>query len=537
MVQSRETLPPTTPQQYATEITEAACRKVFDIECTPEVTPADPQFGDFATNIAMQLRHRVSGESRDIAQRIAREVEKSDHAASAEVAGPGFINIAFTEEYWLDIAERLPVFIQPAADKKHKVQVEFISANPTGPLTLGNARGGFIGDVISSVLTHQGHEVTREYYFNDGGVQIDKLLESVRAEAGLTTVEERQYGGTYIAELAEDFKQELQSEDDEILKRILTEAIFERHIKPDINKMNIEFDVWFNETRLMEDGTFDQTTDLLKERNLLFERDGAQWLDTGRGGDSRGERVFIKSDGMPTYFAPDVAYHVNIFRNRGFDMAIKELGPDHIAQFPSVHAVIKLLFPDKELKMVGHQQMRLIRDGREVKMSKRRGQVVTVGELIDEVGPDVARWFMLMRGNDTHMDFDLDLAVEQSQKNPFWYVMYAYVRAQAIQREASERGIDPAHTMTRLNETEHAMVKKLSRLPDLLDEIERNYEVHHLTFYGRELAKLFHDWYETVRVVELPDQEAAEKLLLLERFSAVMRQYFAILGIEPYERM
>lgn len=526
-----------TPLQYVAGLIAEACSHVLSVDCTPEVTPAESEFGDFATNVAMQLKDELGRQPREIAGELAETLQHNESVETAEAAGPGFLNITLTETFWLDTVDSLANLNLPKSGNDHAVQVEFISANPTGPLHIGNARGGFIGDVISNVLQHQGHTITREYYFNDGGAQIDKLLESVKVEAGLTTAEERQYGGEYITELAGQFREQLETEDDETLKKLLTKAVFEDYIQPDIQKMGIAFDVWFNETSLLENDTFEHTKQLLKDKELLFERDGALWLDTSQGGDPRRERVFIKSDGQPTYFAPDVAYHVNIFRERKFDTAIKELGPDHVAQFPSVKAAISLLFPDKELSMVGHQQMRLMQNGQEVKMSKRLGQIVTVGELIDEVGPDVARWFILMRSSDTHMDFDLDLARKESQKNPFWYVMYAYVRAKSIQREAAERGIEPGDSMTELNEIEHAMVKRLSRLPDVLEEIERSYEVHHLTFYGRELAGLFHDWYETVRVVDLSAEKAAEKLYFLQQFIRCMDVYWSILSIEPREQM
>lgn len=526
------------PFQYVTSQVKAAVQQAHEVEAEAEVSRADSQFGDFQTNIAMQLAKSLQKAPFDVAQPIAEVLRNVDGVSVVETAGPGFINITLTDAYWQEYLARIgDAFGWNESGGGQKVQVEFISANPTGPLTLGNARGGFIGDVLSNVLDTQGYEVTREYYFNDAGTQISKLVESVKAEAGLLEVEERQYGGAYVSKLARDFGEELVEQNDASLKKLLTQAILTDYIRPDIDKMKIEFDEWFNEMTLLEDGTFDKTIGMLQEHGLLFEREGATWVDTGKGGDPREERVFIKSNGDPAYFAPDVAYHVNIFGDRGFDMAIKELGPDHVAQFPSVKAPISLLFPDKELHLLAHQQMRLMQEGREVKMSKRLGHFVTVGELIDEVGADVARFFFLMRSADTHMDFDLDLAKEQSQKNPFWYVMYAYVRARAIQREAGDQGLAVAEAAGELNSIEREMVKQLSRLPELLEEIAGNYEVHRLTFYGYELARLFHEWYEEVRVIELPDEEAAEKLYFLQRFIRAMEAYWRVLGIEPYEQM
>ncbi len=527
------------PSSYLSAVLASGIKELFAIDAEATVESTDRRFGDFQSNAALQLQKELQRAPRDIAKELAEYLSNIKEVAEAEVAGPGFINITLSDDYWLQFMSNLSddFGYHESPEQSEKVQVEFISANPTGPLTLGNARGGFIGDVLSNVLDTQGYDVTREYYFNDAGTQVSKLLESVKVEAGLLEVEDRQYSGEYISKLAQDFKEKLTTEDDATLKKLLTKTIFTEYIQPDIKKMNIEFDEWFNETSLIEDGSFDATMDILREKGLLFERDGAQWLNTERGGDPRRERVFIKSNGDPSYFAPDVAYHVNIFSQRRFDRAIKELGPDHVAQFPSVRAVISLLYPDKKLEMVTHQQLRLIKNGQEFKMSKRSGQYVTVGELIDRVGADVARWFMLMRSSDTHMDFDLDLAEEQSQKNPFWYVMYAYVRLNAILRQAREREINSASEMTTIAPIEKEMIKQIALLPDLLDTVSRTYEVHKLTFYGQEFARLFHEWYEEIHVLDLPQNDAAQKLYMLEKIKKMFENYFEIIGIEPLESM
>jgi arginyl-tRNA synthetase len=459
--------------------------------------------------------------------------------AKAEVAGPGFLNFTMSAQYWQDQLAAIDAdYARSTFGAGHKVQVEFISANPTGPTTIGNARGGFLGDVLSRVLDRAGYDVTREYYFNNAGTQISKLLESVKMEAGITPeTDERQYRGEYIAQLAAEFKPHLAEKSDSDLKELITTAILKRYIEPAVKAMGIEFDVWFNEIDLIKDGSFDETIKRLDEKGLVFKRDGATWLKTGELGDERGERVIIKSNGDPTYMAPDIAYHVNIFEKRRFDYSIKVLGPDHIAQFPSVYAAIHALFPDKEFRMASYQWLRVIRDGKEVKVSKRLGQFITVADLIDQVDMPVARFLTLMRSADSHMDFDLDLATEQSAKNPYYYVMYAYARAHSILAKAADRGLKPAGKPGQLSDAERAMIRAMTRLPEMIEEIAQDYGVHRLTFYGLELTKLFTDVYESTRIIDLPALEAADRLYVVQRFVTFMDVYWSLLGIEPQQRM
>lgn len=525
------------PHQYVAEALASAVQEAYGVAAAPEVSRSEPQFGDFQTNIAMQLAQELGQSSHDIAQTVTAQLQAVDNIKTAETAGPGFINVSLTEEYWRSYLINIGNdFGRSATEQKEKVQVEFISANPTGPLTLGNARGGFIGDVLSNVLDVQGYEVTREYYYNNAGTQISKLLRSVQYYAG-ETQEEPEYRGEYMQELAQYYQQ--WKHDSELeMPRMIADLVFEKYIQPALDGMGIGSTFEYTNENELED-QYDQAIAELqnKDARLIKESEGATWLSSGVFGDEREWRVLQKSNGDRTYLANDIAYHWDIFANRGFDKAIKVWGADHAGQVPSLQKTLHYLFPDKSLEFLIVQWVRLIKDGQEFKISKRAGTYVTVDELIERVGADVARWFMLMRSNDTHMDFDLDLAAEQSQKNPFWYVMYAYVRANSIMAEASEQGIESADQISQLNAAEREIVKKLSRLPELLEEIAHDYQVHHLTFYGRELAKLFHDWYEKVRVVDLPTEEAAEKLYFLQRFIRCMDAYWQVLGIEPYEKM
>jgi len=500
---------------------------------------SNPKFGDFATNAALVYSKDLKVAPRELAERLMGAIGKLGGVEKVEIAGPGFINITMNGEYWTKELGRIDAdYARGSLGKGKKVQVEYISANPTGPTTIGNARGGFIGEVLSRVLDLAGYEVTREYYFNNAGTQISKLLESVKMEAGLVPeTPERQYRGEYIAQLAGEFKEELKTKDDVELKKLITTHILKRYIEPGVAKMGIKFEVWFNEDDLLRDGTFEKTLELLRGKGLVFERDGATWLKTGQLGDERDERVIIKSNGDPTYMAPDIAYHVNIFGTRGFDYAIKVLGPDHVAQFPSVYAAVHELFPDKEFRMAGYQQMRVMKDGKEVKVSKRLGQFITVEELIDQVTQPVAMFFTLMRSADSHMDFDLNLAVEQSAKNPYFYVMYAYARANSILAKAADKGLKPGTEPGELNGYELALVKQMSRLPELVEEMAQDYGVHRLTFYGLELAKLFTEFYESERIIDLPELEAHKKLYLIQRFVVFMDVYWSLLGVEPQRRM
>lgn len=524
--------------ELAAAIKEAVKTKYDLVLDEVQVDYAQAGFGDFSSNVAFQLARELKKTPREIAAELAAEVHH-ESLEGAEAAGAGYLNMTLGQKYWQsELAAITPEYGRSEVGKGQKVQVEFISANPTGPTTIGNARGGFIGDVLSRVLEHSGYDVTREYYFNNAGTQISKLLESVKMEAGLVPeTEERQYRGDYIAELALDFKEELASKSDDELKHLLTTAILKRYIEPAVEAMGIKFDVWFNEHGLIADGSFDKTVARLDELGLVFKRDGATWLKTGELGDERGERVIIKSTGDPTYMAPDIAYHVNIFGTRGFDYAIKVLGPDHVAQFPSVHAAVQALFPHKRFRMAGYQWLRVVREGKEVKVSKRLGQFITIKDLVEQVGLPVARFLTLMRSADSHMDFDLDLAREHSAKNPYYYVMYAYARAHSILAKAAERGLKPAETPGDLSETEMALIREMTRLPQMVAEMAEDYGVHRLTFYGLELAKLFTEFYERTRIIDMKPKQAADKLYFVAHFVTFMDVYWRLMGIEPQRRM
>ncbi len=516
-------------------------KSTFDLDITPDQVqfmPAEEQFGDFGTSVALQLAGRLKQNPREIAQQLADSFE-SEVVARVDVAGAGYLNVTLKEDYWKTVLSDINAdYAKNDLGKGQKAQVEFISANPTGPTTIGNARGGFIGDVLSNVLAQSGYQVTREYYFNNAGTQISKLLESIKMEAGLLPeTEERQYRGEYIEKMAAQYKEELSSKSDEELATLITTHILREYIEPAVSSMGITFDEWFNEKTVLEDGSFDATIEKLKALDLVFERDGAVWLNTGKLGDEREERVIIKSNGDPTYMAPDIAYHANIFGKRDFDYAIKVLGPDHIAQFPSVKAAVMALYPDKRLEMAGYQWLRLMKDGKEVKVSKRLGQFVTVQDLIDQVGVGVARMLILMRSSNSMMDFDLDLARQQSNENPYYYVMYSYARACSLLNKAKEAGLEPGTKPNDLDVNDVRLIKALSDLPTEIPEITADYQVHKLAFMAHEWGKAFHDYYESARILDMEPEAAGTKLLVIEKYKVALEVLLGILGIEPVSSM
>jgi arginyl-tRNA synthetase len=521
---------------YISKLINQTVNKIYGVSVEAAVTHPESQYGDFATNVTFSLSKQLKKPPAELAKELAAAL-KDDQIQQVDAVG-GFINITMKSEFWIERLHEIKTqYSKSNIGGGKKLQVEFISANPTGPTTIGNARGGYIGDTLVRVFKASGYNVTSEYYFNNAGTQISKLVESVKVAAGIIKAEDVQYRGEYIEQLAHEYKNELTKLSNEELGELLTKAILDKWIRPAIKKMNIDFDEWFNERDLITSGNLQKTIDKLRQKSLVYEQDGAVWLDTGKLGVAREARVLIKSNGDPTYLAPDIAYHDNIFGTRGFDIAVKVLGPDHLDQFPSVQGAVKALYPEKVMRMVGHQWFRLIKDGKEVKISKRLGQFVTIEELINEVGADVARFMTLMRSADSHMDFDLDLARERSQKNPYYYVMYSYARAHSIMEQAAARGLAPISTLEELNDVETALVRHMAKLPALVEEIAIDCNVHKLTFFGMEAAKLFHELYESEKIIGLDKAKACKKLYLISQYVTFMDVYWSLLGIKPVQKM
>ena len=526
------------------EIIAEAITATFKLELShqPEVTYAQAGFGDFATNAPFQLAKELGKAPKAIAEKLAAAIGHSD-IKTAEAAGAGYINLTMTEAYWTkQLAAIDGDFLKSTQGKGQKVQVEFISANPTGPLTLANARGGFLGDVLSNVLAAIGYEVTREYYVNDGGVQVGKLVDSLKAEVGLSIEGERQYAGDYVAELATKVDPR-QYDDEAKLSGDAIETLL-AEIKRVVGELGITFDEWTSERELVESGATSAVIEALRAKDLVYKKDDAEWLASSNFGDER-DRVLIKADGPYTYLVNDLAYHLAIFSQRGFARALKLWGADHAGQVASLSLTIKQLVPEAQLDFVLMQFVRLIRDGQEVKMSKRAGSYVTVEELLAAIeegvgkryAASVARFFFLMRSSDNRIDFDLGLASEQSQQNPYFYVMYAYARAHSIIAKAKERELEPAAATDTLSSDELGLVRLMGRLPDLVGDVAEDFEAHRLIFFGLEVAKAFQEYYEGTRIIDLEATEAVKKLYFVQQFITFMDLYWALLGIEAVERL
>jgi len=544
--------------------------------------PRNPDHGDFACNAAMLLAKQLGQSPREIAGRIVAELGVgSGLIERAEIAGPGFVNIWLSGARWHELLPKVleagPRYGHCDVGAQRSVQVEFVSANPTGPLTLGHGRQGVLGDCIARLLEACGYRVTREYYFNNAGRQMRVLGESVRAryleqlgraapplkdaladpEAewpetidGLPVVFPRDgYQGDYISEIAESLRakhgESLVDEPGDGLFRTVTEERIFAGIRRTLEAMRISFDVYAGEADLYSDGKVEETLEALRALNLVFESDGAVWLRATALGLKR-DRVLVKSSGEPTYLLPDIAYHREKFR-RGFEMVIDVQGADHGDQFPFVReAAVALGCPVDSIEIVMHQFVTLTRDGSQVKQSTRRATFVTVDELIEEVGADVLRFFMVQRRADGHLDFDVDLAMEADwKKNPAMYVQYAHARTHGIERKAKEKGVPmpdaaniDAAALTLPEEIE--ILKRVSEFPEVVVRAAESREPHHVAYYLRELAGLWNPYVQDgTRHRILSDDPALThaRLGLALAVRIVLANGLGLLGVSAPEQM
>ena len=544
--------------------------------------PKNADHGDFACNAAMLLAKRLRQPPRAIAERLLEVLgDAGGLVERAEVAGPGFLNLWLSGERWHELLRRVlelgPAYGQAKTGSGTRVQVEFVSANPTGPLTLGHGRQAILGDVLARILESQGYEVTREYYFNNGGRQMRVLGESVRAryleqlgraaappveafdapEAewpseidGLPVRMPRDgYQGDYIAEIAAELRRErgdgLADEAAVDVFRETAETRIFAEIRASLASVGIEFDVFSNEMDLYEQGKLDQAIADLRERDLVYEADGAVWLAATRLGLER-DRVLVKSSGEPTYLLPDVAYHREKFR-RGFDFVIDLQGADHVEQFPYVCAAVGALgCPAERVELVMNQFVTLSQDGEQMKQSTRRATYVTVDELLSEVGRDVFRFFMIQRKAAGHLDFDLGLAKEKDwTKNPAYYVQYAHARTHGIERQAREQGVsmpgaESVDTAPLTLPEEIEILKKIAEFPDLLARAAEAREPHHVAYYAREVAGLWNPYVQDKRRHRILSDDAAltsARLGLTLAVRTVVANALALLGVAAPEQM
>lgn len=549
---------------YLTERVSAALQ-ALKYDAGVRVTFEKPRLeahGDITTNVALLLAKSVGRNPRAVAQEIVSAMHiDPESVAKVEIAGPGFINFRFTERFF---TQQLRTVLTQGSDfgkstvgGGKKTQVEFVSANPTGPLSVGHGRQAAIGDTIANLLEWTGHDVTREYYYNNAGRQMRLLAESTYARYRQLLdpafpFPEDGYQGEYIKEIAERLRSErgdslCKVERDEAVRicQAGAEEILFEGIKNVLARMGVIFDVFYNEDSLYTSGKIKEVVSEFRARGLAYDKDGAVWLKATALGLEQ-DRVIVKSTGEPTYRLPDIAYHREKFR-RGFELVVDIFGADHIATFPDVIAGVKALGYDAEkVKVVIHQFVTLMRDGQQVKMSKRSANFVTLDELIEEVGPDAVRFFFLMRSVSSHLEFDLNLAKEQSEKNPVYYVQYAHARIASILRFAEGEGLVQASSstdystidLTLLKQPEEiALIKLLLDLPDTIESACFSYEPQRLTNYLHDVATAFHRFYHEHRVVTPERELSAARLALSLASKIVLANGCKILGITAPERM
>jgi arginyl-tRNA synthetase len=528
----------------------------------PEVLLERPRHegqGDWASNIAMLLAKPLKARPRELAEEIVSKIGKDPHLEKIEVAGPGFINFFVTNLWVRDVLETAvnerENFGRSSQGKGRKVQVEFVSANPTGPLHVGHGRGAAVGDMTASLLEYAGWEVEREYYINDAGLQMNLLGQSTQARyfellevAEKAPFPENGYKGDYIYDLAKEI---IEIEGNRFVGMPLDESfpVFQAYaantilggIRQDLALFGVSFDVWFSEKSLYEKGLVESALDFLKQRGHAYDKDGALWFRTTAFGDDK-DRVLVRSNGVTTYFASDVAYHKEKF-DRGFDLVIDVWGADHHGYVPRMKAAVEALGKDREaLQILLIQFVNLLRGGHQVSMSTRSGEFVTLREVLDEVGIDAARFFFAMRRCDSHLDFDLELAKKASTDNPVFYVQYANARIQSIMREAASRNIEVAASssvdFSLLREPEEkALAKRIARFPEEVEKAAYELAAHRIAFFAYDLASDFHAFYNAHRVLGVEDEVSKARLYLVEAARVALTNALGILRVKAPERM
>ncbi len=517
--------------------------------------PKNPDHGDFSTNMAMIMAGKERKNPRELAALVVELLGVHDDlVASLTIAGPGFVNIVVPASVWQavlpQVCETGEQFGLGRVGEGKKVLVEFVSANPTGPLSVGHGRQAVLGDAIARLLSAVGYDVDREYYYNDAGRQMRVLGESTRARylelLGLPfEFPEDGYQGDYIVDIARQLKDEKgdalkDTVEVQPFKEAAEQEIF-KDIDGTLKRLQINFDNYYNEHTLYEDGKIDDVVAALREKGLVYDKDDAVWFRTTDFGHDK-DRVLIKSTGEPTYRLPDIAYHREKFR-RGYDWMVDIFGSDHIATVPDVLAGVKALgYDDSKVTVVLHQFVTLVRDGKQVKMSTRKATFVTVDELLDEVGIDVARFFFLMRKADSQLEFDLDLATKESQENPVYYVQYGHARLVSIQKQAASKGVAKgelaAVALARLGEPEELdLLKSLAAYPSLVENAAQALEPHRLIFFLQELAGQFHSYYNKHRIIGDDLALSQARLWLAEAVRVVLRNGLTLVGVTAPDSM
>ena len=526
----------------------------------------DAAHGDFATNLALQLAKPARRSPRQLAASLVEALPVSDFVSKTEIAGPGFINFHLSPDAYRQELARIfdlgPAYGYTKRGAGHRIVVEFVSANPTGPLHVGHGRQAALGDALAALLQSQGYEVSREFYYNDAGVQIHNLAVSVQARArGLKPGDEGwpadAYNGEYIQDIADDFlaRKTVTAFDGEAVKasgkpddldavRKFAVAYLRHEQDIDLQKFGVNFDVYYLESSLYRDSKVESTVEALQAKGKTYEREGALWLRTTEYGDDK-DRVMRKSDGTYTYFVPDVAYHVTKWQ-RGFERAINVQGTDHHGTIARVRAGLQALemgIPARYPDYILHKMVKVMRGGEEVKISKRAGDYVTVRDLIEWVGRDAVRFFLVSRKADSEFVFDIDLALAQSEENPVYYVQMAHARICSVFRQLAEKGLQHDRVLgdvefSRLNEPhELALIRRLTAYPEVLEKASTDLEPHQIAFYVRELASDFHAYYNAHKFIIDDASLRNARLSLILGVRQVLENGLKLLGVSAPEKM
>ncbi|WP_141266742.1 arginine--tRNA ligase [Thermodesulfovibrio sp. Kuro-1] len=519
-------------------------------EVEPEIEiPKNEAFGDLSTPIAMEIAKKLKKPPRTIAQDIIQSINKSSFE-SVELAGPGFINFKFKNNFVFSELENLlklgELFFTQNIGNGKKIQIEFVSANPTGPLHLGHGRGAALGAALANILKEAGYNVFTEYYINDAGKQVEILGLSVYiALQNLfgknLEMPEECYKGEYINEIAKElydlYGNSLQNKEFDEIADFLIDFSYKKmlnEIKKDLDDFGVNFDNWISERKLYHTGEVQRAILKLKELGFIYEKDGALWFHSTAFGDDK-DRVIVKSDGTYTYFASDIAYHKNKIE-RGFDELINIWGADHHGYIQRVKAAVQALgMSDSQIKILLVQMVNLLREGKPVQMSKRAGTFVTLRELIDEIGADTTKFIFLTRRHDSHLEFDIEIAKKQSHENPVYYVQYAHARINSIFVKAQS---EPERFSGELfNEDELRIIKKVLIYPMIFELSVQMREPHRITFYLQELAALFHSYYHKYRVISENDELTETRLSLCKAIMFVLKHGLRMLGVKAPEKM
>ena len=549
-------------QDYVLGRAIAAYRSIRGTE--PDVSPGirrpdRPEFGDYATNLAMVMASREGSNPRALAEELTAALTgdaQDDGIAKAEVAGPGFVNLFLgprrIQTALASILADGVAYGKHHSDEGRRRMVEFVSSNPTGPLTVGHGRQAVLGDVLARLFERVGDTVHREYYFNDEGRQIDLLAESLwvryRELFGETReIPEHGYQGEYLKEVATELRQEIgdgwPTFDDETRAHFRSEAVtrMTAWIKEDLDELGVAFDTWFSEASLHRSGEIGTALETLRANDAVYEEDGATWLRAEAAGGAK-DSVLIRSDGSPTYLMVDIAYHINKHA-RGFDQVVNVQGADHHAEQSCMKAALRILgYPETFLDYAVHQFVSLKEQGETLKMSTRAGRFVTLRDLIRELGPDIVRWFMISRKPEAHLDFDLDLARTESQDNPATYVQYAHTRILSIFRKAEEEGIEDRDwgraDLAPLEAAEElSLIKQLDEFPLVVQDAAATFAPHLIAEYSLQLSRAFHAYYDNYRVLGEPRELTLARLALLRAVRQVLHACLDILGMSVPERM